>query len=112
MKYGKRAGKQHLPLFDEIQVYHYDKITEAREKNLMLLLDLKADDVGQLPKENFRVPIPADSAAPNRRVYYLAINHRQPALSDENIRAALSLAINREALLDRYYRGLAETGDR
>ncbi len=105
VKYGKRAGKQQLPLFDEVQVYHYDKIAEAREKNLTLLLDLKADDLGQLPKENFRVPMPADGAAPNRRVYYLAINHRQPALSDENVRAALSLAINREALLDTHFRG-------
>jgi ABC-type transport system substrate-binding protein len=42
---------------------------------------------------------------PNRRIYFLAVNHQRPALKNENLRRALAHAVNREKILDDCFRG-------
>ena len=45
-----------------------------------------------------------DARTPNRRIYFLAINHRKPALANADLRIALARAIHREKLLDDHFR--------
>ena len=77
-------------------------------KKLQILLDVTAAEADKINEESdrdhFRVATPS-ATVPNRRVYYLAINHRIPALSDENVRAAFSRAISREKPSTISYRG-------
>jgi len=40
-----------------------------------------------------------------RRVYMLAVNHRQPSLADLNLRRALAHGLRREQILDDAFRG-------
>src|SRR5262249_58767797 len=45
----------------------------------------------------------------NRRAWFLAVNHRRPALADVNLRRALAHAVHREQILNECFRaGLAE----
>lgn len=47
-----------------------------------------------------------------RRVHFLAVNQRVPALANESLRRALAHAIDREAILQRYFRGKRIDTDR
>ncbi len=42
---------------------------------------------------------------PNRRVYFLAVNHRVSALANPDLRRALAHAVNREKILADHFRG-------
>jgi ABC-type oligopeptide transport system substrate-binding subunit len=102
--YGLRRSKRDLPRIQEVRFYTYSNaVDELRQGNLDLLLDLTAEEAAKLVQANdVTVPLPA-ATAPNRRVYFLAINQRK--LPDANLRKALAHAINREGLLDQYFRG-------
>jgi ABC-type transport system substrate-binding protein len=109
--YAARPGKFGMPRFREVRFYLYQDesvLDDVRNKQLDLVLDLTADEAAQLrdgrEKYRFAVRMPAANE-PNRRVYFLAVNHRRAPLDDKNLRGALSLAINREKLLDAHYRG-------
>jgi ABC-type transport system substrate-binding protein len=83
---------------------------DPKQHFLDVLLDLTADEAAKLkdegPKARFRLPLAGpDSEMPNRRVYFLAINHRKAELQNLEFRRALSKAINREELLDKSFRG-------
>lgn len=106
--YGGRPGKRDLPRIQEVRFYSYDD--PMRELGpggtLDLLLDLTAKEIDFLrqkaPPGRLTVPVPARTT-PNRRIYFLAVN--QHKIPDANVRRALALAINREALLDQFFRG-------
>ena len=99
------------PRIQEIRFYSYNDKTnlaeELRRGRLDLVLDLTAKQAQELlEKQNadrlaIELPTPS-SSAPNRRIYFLAINNRK--LSDAKLRRALAFAINREALLDKHFR--------
>src|SRR5439155_16566793 len=74
------------------------------QPRLHVLLNLTADEAASLQGKQYRVQLPLVKRV-NHRVYFLAVNHRKTPLHDENVRAALSLAINREKLLDEFFRG-------
>ncbi len=105
--YGSRPGKRDLPRIEEVRFYPYeDAVKEVRQGNLDLVLDLTATEADQLRQKaddlQVTVPLPAP-AAPNRRIYFLAVNQRK--LPDADLRKALAYAINREGLLDKHFRG-------
>jgi peptide/nickel transport system substrate-binding protein len=109
--YSARPSKSGMPRFREVRFYTYTNALEEVRNNvaqLSILLDLTADEAAQLREErgknHYTVKLPAANE-PNRRVYFLAVNHRRAPLDDKNLRGALSLAINREKLLDDHYRG-------
>src|SRR5262249_29226972 len=67
-----------------------------------LVLDLSPEQAVHL-KEQANVTL-SPRAALNRRVYFLAVNHRNPKLQSAAVRRALAYAINREQLLDEHFR--------
>jgi ABC-type transport system substrate-binding protein len=105
--YGLRPGKRDLPRIQEIRFYLCtNAVEELCSGKLDLVLDLTAKEVNELRQKanNFHVEVPLPTpAAPNRRIYFLAINHGK--LPDANLRKALAYAINREKLLDDHFRG-------
>jgi len=105
--YGVRPGKRDMPHIEEVRFYAYnDAVKELRQGDLDLALDLTAKEAEELRQKaddlQVTVPLPA-LAAPNRRIYFLAVN--QSKLPDAALRRSLALAINREKLLNDHYRG-------
>lgn len=103
--YGVRPSKRELPHIQEIHFYSYtDAVTELSSGNLDLVLDLRAEEVEQLQqKGGLGITVPLPPRAPNRRIYFLAIN--QLKVSNPALRKALAYAINREKLLNDHFRG-------
>jgi ABC-type oligopeptide transport system substrate-binding subunit len=111
--YGDRPGKQGLPAIGEVQLIGladekgaWDKeagpVQALQAGELDVALDLSAAEAAALRgKAGGVVP----KAAPNRRVYFLAVDHTKRELSNANLRLALARAIDREKLLDDHFRG-------
>src|SRR5262249_18181920 len=76
-----------------------------KEGRLDLALDLTAEQAHELREApGVAVPLPRPGGL-NRRIYFLAVNHRHPLLKKKDLRLALAQAIDREALLDAHFRG-------
>jgi ABC-type transport system substrate-binding protein len=115
--FGLRKSKLSLPRLSEVRVFTYtDAAAELKDKDhvfLDMLLDLTVAEADKLKEigspVGFRLTLPEPIAElPNRRVYFLAINHRRADLGtekNEKIRRALAQAIDREKLLDDCFRG-------
>ncbi len=106
--YGARAGKSGLPRLQEIRFYAYkDAVKEAGHFDL--ILDLTAKEAAALREKASALDIRLPPAAvPNRRIYFLAVNQRvnqgKPSLANAAFRCALAYAVDREKLLDDYFR--------
>lgn len=119
-QYGARPTKLGLPRIHEIRFFAYDPYDPKNEKRppefefqrktapLDLLLDLTAEHASALALKagvaRARVRRPGAGSTPNRRVYFLAVNHAKPALASADVRRALAYAIDREKLLDEFFR--------
>src|SRR5262249_10535589 len=70
---------------------------------LHLLLDAQPQDFARFKqaKVNLRPTLPS------RRIYFLAVNHREPLLADVLLRRALAAGIDRARLLADYFGGAA-----
>ncbi len=70
-----------------------------------MLLDLTPQEATGLRAKAgaFGLRLPAPAAA-NRRIYFLAVNHRKAALANPAFRRALAYAIDRDTLLDDNFR--------
>ena len=69
-----------------------------------LLLDARTQDLGLVKKAGARLA----ATVPERRVWFLAVNHRDPLLADDKLRRALAHGIDRERLLaDHFGSGVA-----
>jgi ABC-type transport system substrate-binding protein len=105
--YGVRGDKLGLPHLKEVRFFALaDPVKEMKDRNgdLDLALDLTAEQAAELQKEtHLVVPLPS-AATPNRRIYFLAVNHRHAALANADLRLALGRAIPREQLLDDHFR--------
>src|SRR5262249_2823368 len=84
-----------------------DPVKELAEpRQLDLALDLTADEAAALEQKKDRLVVGLPTAeTPNRRVWFLAVNHRVSVLANAHVRRALAHAINREKLLDDCFRG-------
>jgi ABC-type transport system substrate-binding protein len=100
--YAARAGRADLPRIREIQFV----LTTDPGKDLQDgLLDLVAD----LPTDQVKAALTARSITvlppqPNRRFWFLAVNHRHRELRTLELRKALAHAINRDKILDDVFR--------
>jgi ABC-type transport system substrate-binding protein len=122
--YGRRLGKTGQPLIREIRFYSMEG-RDARQDfkhdrqsatpPLHLLLDLPARKVAELKSQEaglrVKVQLLPSGRGPggsNRRVWFLAVNHRHPPLQNEPLRRALARAIDREAILNACFRDSQE----
>jgi ABC-type transport system substrate-binding protein len=108
--YGLRAGRTGQPFIKEIQFTQeslYDNLpAEVAAGRIHLLTDVPTTDLPRFTAnsgQNGRVRVL--TAAANRRVHLLAINHHKPALQSADLRRALTHAIDRERVLTDVYRG-------
>jgi ABC-type transport system substrate-binding protein len=101
--YGRRPDRTDLPHIRDIRFYvSKDPVKDLKEGRLDMALDLTSVQAASLAKES-RILVPPPG--PNRRVYFLAVNHKAGSiLANADIRFGLALAINREELLDEHFR--------
>ncbi len=105
--YRRRPGRIGEPELSEIRF-----VSTAGRKSDDLIRDVSADqihvltDVPTADLEKYRALPRATvvTAAANRRVYMLAINHTTDALKSADVRRGISLAIDREAILNELFR--------
>jgi len=100
--YASRPGKAGLPQIREIQLFVLDDpVKEFVRGNVDLATDVAADQVKALQSRGVKVSDPLR----NRRVYFLALNHRKSVLKNQDLRRALALAVERDKILDSCFRG-------
>jgi ABC-type transport system substrate-binding protein len=107
--YGARPGKAGLPRIQEVHFILYDDA--VKEMNFKgsarcdLMLDLTAKEAADLQGKAVALGIREPPvASTNRRIYFLAINHRKTVLQNAAFRRALAYAVNRDKLLDDDFR--------
>jgi peptide/nickel transport system substrate-binding protein len=97
-----RANKPGMPHIREIRFVHSDNPAhDFADGRLPLLLDLPTDTIASL-KSLKGVTV---QTLPNRRIYFLAVNHRSRALQNEDLRRAIAHAIDRTKILNEVFRG-------
>ncbi|MFO0928163.1 MAG: ABC transporter substrate-binding protein [Gemmataceae bacterium] len=116
--YAARADKGGLPRIREVRFVTVapEKAKDGKEttpaahllkafkdRTIDLAADLTAREAAELAKAGFEVPLPS-AKTPNRRVSFLAVNHRKPPLANADLRVALARAIPRETILDAHFR--------
>jgi peptide/nickel transport system substrate-binding protein len=105
--YGARPGKTGLPHIDEIRFILYSDAAAEMGRRVAdrcdLMLDLTAKEAADVQAKaavlGMRQP-PIASA--NRRIHFLAVNHRNPVLANAAFRRALAYAVHRDELLDDF----------
>lgn len=91
------------PSIREVRFYLLDDPVKAFDQDVLdMALDLSPEQ-GAAVKDRGAVLL-APPSPRNHRVYFLAVNHRHPVLQNAAVRRALAYAINREQLLDDYFR--------
>lgn len=110
--YGSRSGALGLPRIREIHLLKTENPAQDFSLGRIdMALNLTSEQFAAIRKQQMALGVTDSLPGPgasNRRVYYLAVNHRHVVLGNADFRQALSLAINREKLLDDCFRaGLA-----
>jgi hypothetical protein len=102
--YGAHPGRLGQPYISEVQWSSPPDAAEALiQDQVDLALDLDGAQADRLKKAGYEAPIPRPGEN-NRRIHFLAVNHRKPILAEPAMRLALARAIPREKILDRVYR--------
>lgn len=102
--YGVREEKLGMPRIREVRLFATSNpVKDLRSGDLDLVLDLTAEQAAQLEKEDVEITWPTPRTV-NRRIWFLAVNHRKTGLDRADVRIALARAIAREPLLDEHFR--------
>jgi ABC-type oligopeptide transport system substrate-binding subunit len=102
-----RARKPGLPRIREIHFVHSNDPAvdfKAEPRRLDLLLDLSTPEMKALQEDEALRNRLSFVTLPNRRIYFLAVNHRRLELRDARLRRAIALAFDREQILNRFFR--------
>jgi hypothetical protein len=116
--YGRRAGKQELPRMPAIHFYETrvhlpaaadlrerDLATEFKSGDMQLLLDLPTTRIKLLENDaNGLRGVVKVHTLRSRRVWFLAVNHRDKRLQSDELRKAIAHAIDREKILNDWFR--------
>jgi ABC-type oligopeptide transport system substrate-binding subunit len=102
--YGARQGRERLPKIREISlIKSTDPVQDfQRNPNFGMLFGIPSAKFKELQASLEGVARP--KTLPNRRIYFLALNHRTSILQDDNFRRGLAHAIQREEILDACFR--------
>ncbi len=108
--YARRPGRLAQPAIQEVRFRDVSQVpdlaAEFRGRRLDILTDVPTPDLPKFTADgNLGGQVRVVTAAQNRRVYLLAINHRRPALQGVDVRKGLLHAIDRERVLNEVYRG-------
>jgi peptide/nickel transport system substrate-binding protein len=118
--YTSRAGKTGQPFIREICFVRVQD-HEARDYlgndktgagHVQLLLDLPTRRIKEVKSKEAKLDAVQVHTLRNRRVYFLAVNHRQSVLQNEPLRRAIALAIDREKILNTVFRDPEAGGDK
>jgi ABC-type oligopeptide transport system substrate-binding subunit len=98
----RRANKPGMPYIREIHFFHSDDPpADFGLGRLHLLLDLPTERVKAIKT----VPNVGDPLTlRNRRIYFLAVNYRNPNLQNQDLRRAVGYAIDRNKILNDFFR--------
>jgi len=100
-RYGLRSPEAGLPAIHEIRFFRSkDPVRDFQDGRLHLLLDLPTHRLREF-RSSRDVTL---KTMTNRRIYFLAVNHRRKALESEDLRRAIALGINREDILNKFFR--------
>jgi len=108
--YGRWRDRINQPHIKEIRLVEVSKLPSAvdsfRQGNLHILTDVPTAELDKFmsPEANLSSKVQAYTATNNRRVHLLAVNHRRPLMQSKALRQGLSLAIDREAILNEVFR--------
>jgi ABC-type transport system substrate-binding protein len=116
--YGTRPGKEGLPRIREVRFFAYKAFVDGKgteeftraptDAPLDVMLDLTTEHAVAVAKNQgaagVRVTRPNRETTANRRVYFLAVNNKVSPLNLPNVRRSLAHAINREKLLNDFFR--------
>jgi ABC-type oligopeptide transport system substrate-binding subunit len=99
--YEARPDKGGLPRIREIRfLKSKDPIADFQKGRIQLLLDISQRKYRELESSR-----QTDARAlPNRRIYFLAVNHRSVPLQNQNLRRAIAHGIDRESILNTVFR--------
>lgn len=107
----QRADRPGRPHIREIRFFvSTDPAKELRSERLHLLPDVRTDEIKTLRGAGFRED--DIRTLTTRRVYFLAVNHGNEELENEDLRQAIAQAIDRETLLKAHFRAGYEALDR
>ncbi|HEY1188981.1 MAG TPA: ABC transporter substrate-binding protein [Gemmata sp.] len=105
--YGRWRDRMNQPFIKEIRLIEVGKVANVIEAfqqgSLHILTDVPTADLDKY-KGLLNGRAQDYTAANNRRVHLLALNHRRPALQSKLLRQGLMTAIDREAILNEVYR--------
>ncbi|MCS6865593.1 MAG: ABC transporter substrate-binding protein [Gemmataceae bacterium] len=108
--YSRWRDRADLPHIREIRFVETAKVPNLvewfQQGRLHILTDVPTAELDRFlnPAANLTNIVQAYTAETNRRIYLLAINHRRPYLQNSLLRQGISLAIDREAILDAVFR--------
>jgi ABC-type oligopeptide transport system substrate-binding subunit len=103
----ERSRPGSVPQVEEIRFYRSENpVDDFKEGRLHLLLDVPPERVKEIQDESRGLSgLVSIRTLPNRRIHFLAVNHRRRALQNEALRRALAHAVNRDDILNKVFRG-------
>jgi ABC-type transport system substrate-binding protein len=109
--YGRGVGRSGLPQIKEIRFVEVARLSDPfddfRRGRLHILPDLTKDEMTRVLDKGgaaYGGKGAVVTAATNRRVHVLAINHRRDHMQNRDLRKGLSAAIDRDEVLNEVYR--------
>ncbi len=105
--YGRWRDRAKLPHIKEIRLVEVAKVHNIIESfqqgSLHILPDVPTADLDKY-RNALGGKVQEYTAGTNRRVHMLAVNHRRPHMQSKPLRQGISMAIDREAILNDVYR--------
>lgn len=105
--YGRWRDRANQPLIKEVRLIEeakiYNKIEAFQQGSLHVLVDVPTGELDKY-RNSLGARVEVVTAATNRRVHMLAVNHRRPYLQSKALRQGLSMAIDRESILNEVFR--------
>ncbi len=106
-RYSRWLDRVNQPYIKEVRLLEVAKVHNVLESfeqgSLHILPDVPTAELDTY-RTRLAGKVEDHTASNNRRVHILALNHRRPAFQSKVLRQGLSLAINREAILNDAYR--------